>query len=83
LKKSKAFGCSQLIEFCLGFFILQDQNFEIDVQNMQGMRCVMCRNNFSLVEPSQNVQNTIRFKKGLLQYNPTHGSTSMKSPLVE
>jgi len=64
------------------FFLFQDQNYEFDVQAMQGMRCIICYNNMLMPESIQSSQSTMKARKGLLQYNLAHGNVSMKKHLL-
>jgi len=73
------FHCSCAI---WAFFLLHDQNYEIDVQVVQGMKCVICYNNPLLLELIQSSQSIMRAKKGLLQFNLAHGNSSMKKHLL-
>lgn len=60
-------------------FSLHDYNYEVDIQVVQVMKCIIYHNiYYPPSKISQSTQNTTRSRKGLVQYSPSHGIISIK-----
>jgi hypothetical protein len=64
--------------FVWGFFTLNEGGLErVDTTKAQKMRCIICHAT-KTTSSSSSTRHT-RAKKGLITYNPAHGTTSIKN----
>jgi hypothetical protein len=59
------------------FFRLKGEDMNVDVRETQKSRCWVCHP--TVAESSNSSGRGTRSRKGILQYNPAHGITSMKT----
>ena len=59
------------------FFRLKGEDMNVDVRETQKLRCWVCHP--TEAELSNSSERGTRSRKGILQYNPAHGITSMKT----
>jgi hypothetical protein len=68
------------------FFLLQQKNMLLDVVVIQMLRCIICHleSNTNQCDGfiSSSHGSTTHSRKGIIQYNPSHGNISMKKHLV-
>ena len=62
------------------FFKLNEPDIEVDVKAIQVMKCTICHP--SNATSSSSSRSATRHRKGVLQYNPLHGLTSMKNHVM-
>ena len=62
------------------FFKLKEPGVEVDVKAIQVMKCTICHP--TNATSSSSSRSATRQRKGVLQYNPLHGLTSMKNHVV-
>ena len=59
------------------FYRLKGEDMVVDMREAQKLRCWVCHP--TEAESSNSSGRGTRSRKGILQYNPTHGITSMKT----
>jgi hypothetical protein len=62
------------------FFKLNEPDIEVDVKAIHVMKCTICHP--SNATSSSSSRSATRQRKGVLQYNPLHGLTSMKNHVM-